>query len=105
MTEPTAPSSDRLHALHDAGVSIWLDTLSRPLLRGGEFGSLIDDQRVTGATTNPTIFAAAIQGSDLYDGQLHRLASAGQGDPRRLFFSLALEDVRQAARLLRPEYE
>ena len=94
-----------LTALHDAGVSIWLDTLSRDLLRSGRFGTLIDDYRVTGATSNPTIFAKAITGSDLYDEQLRKLASSGCSDPRELFFSLALDDVREAARLLRPEYD
>jgi len=49
-----------LKRLHDAGVSIWLDTLSRDLLQGGEFQELIDDYSVTGATSNPTIFAKAL---------------------------------------------
>lgn len=95
----------RLQALHDAGVSIWLDTLSRQLLQGGEFAALIRDCSVTGATSNPTIFAKAITGSDLYDEQLRTLAAAGQNDTQELFFSLALDDVRGAARLLRPAYD
>ena len=44
-----------LQRLHDAGVSIWLDTLSRDLLQGGEFAELISDYSVTGATSNPII--------------------------------------------------
>src|SRR5947209_6866760 len=94
-----------LQSLHEAGVSIWLDTLSRELLRSGEFAELIRDSSVTGATSNPTIFAKAITGSDLYDDQLRELADAGQDDSQELFFSLALDDVREAARLLRPEYD
>jgi transaldolase len=97
--------NDNLRRLHDAGVSIWLDTLSRELLQTGRFAELIRDYSVTGATSNPTIFANAITGSDLYDGQLRALASAGEHDARELFFSLALDDVREAARLLLPEYE
>ena len=93
-----------LGALHAAGVSIWLDTLSRELLNSGEFKELIRDDSVTGATSNPTIFAKAITGSDLYDDQLRQLASAGERDPQALFFSLALDDVRGAARLLSPEH-
>lgn len=89
----------------DAGVSIWLDTLSRQLLESGEFAELIRDYSVTGATSNPTIFAKAITGSDLYDRQLRRLADARERDPQELFFSLALEDVREAAGLLRAEYD
>ena len=55
---------NRLQALRDAGVSIWLDTLSRELLETGAFDDLIADCAVTGATSNPTIFAKAISGSD-----------------------------------------
>ena len=95
----------KLRGLHDAGVSIWLDTLSRELLQGGEFAELIRDYSVTGATSNPTIFAKAITGSDLYDGQLRRLAAGGRDDTRELFFALALDDVRAAAGFLRPEYD
>jgi transaldolase len=94
-----------LQRLHQAGVSIWLDTLSRQLLDGGEFAALIDDYSVTGATSNPTIFAKAITASDLYDEQVRGLVSDGRRDTKELFFSLALDDVGEAARLLRPEYD
>jgi transaldolase len=94
-----------LKRLHDAGVSIWLDTLSRQLLDSGEFASLIHDSSVTGATSNPTIFAKAITGSDLYDDQLRSLASDGTRDTQELFLALALDDVREAARALRPTYD
>ena len=94
-----------LKRLHDAGVSIWLDTLSRDLLQGGEFQELIDDYSVTGATSNPTIFAKALSGSDLYDDQVRAVASSGVRDTQELFFALALDDIREAARLLRPIYD
>ena len=94
-----------LNRLHEAGVSIWLDTLSRQLLQSGEFAELIRDFSVTGATSNPTIFAKAITGSDLYDEELRRLASEGERDTQELFFSLALDDVREAARELRPTFD
>ena len=97
--------NQNLRRLHDAGVSIWLDTLSRQLLDSGEFEKLIRDDSVTGATSNPTIFAKAITGSDRYDEQLRALADAGENDLQQLFFSLALDDVRAAAQLLRPEYD
>jgi transaldolase len=61
---------NRLQSLHDAGVSIWLDTLSRELLESGDFAALVEESAVTGATSNPTIFAKAITGSDRYDDQL-----------------------------------
>ena len=94
-----------LQRLREAGVSIWLDTLSRELLSSGGFAGLISDYGVTGATSNPTIFAQAITHSDRYDGQLRKLAAGGEHDLRELFFSLALDDIRAAARLLRPAYE
>jgi transaldolase len=97
--------NEHLRRLHDAGVSIWLDTLSRRLLQSGEFAGLIRDYGVTGATSNPTIFAKAITGSDLYDDQLRALSEAGERDLQELFFALALEDVRDAAALLRDSYE
>jgi transaldolase len=96
---------NRLQALHDAGVSIWLDTLSRELLESGDFARLIDEDAVTGATSNPTIFAKAITGSDRYDDQLRAAAGSGVRDPQELFFELALDDVRRAADLLRPAYD
>jgi transaldolase len=96
---------NRLEQLQDAGVSIWLDTLSRKLLDSGAFARLIADSAVTGATSNPTIFAKAITGSDRYDAQLREAVAAGARDPQELFFELALEDVRRAADLLRPAYD
>ena len=87
----------RLQRLQDAGVSIWLDTLSRVLLESGRFAALVDDCVVTGATSNPTIFAAAITGSDRYDEQLRSLPG---DDLQELFFAVALEDVRRAAEVL-----
>jgi transaldolase len=95
----------RLKVLRDAGVSIWLDTLSRELLESGEFSELVRDYSVTGATSNPTIFAKAITGSDRYDEQLRAAMAAGATDTQELFFEIALEDVRRAAEVLRPIYD
>jgi transaldolase len=95
----------RLRRLHEAGVSIWLDTLSRRLLESGDFATSLRDDSVTGATSNPTIFAKAITGSDLYDDQLRRLASGEVRDAQELFFALALDDVRAAAHGLRAAYD
>jgi transaldolase len=97
--------ADRLHRLQDAGVSIWLDTLSRELLDSGAFETLIAEWAVTGATSNPTIFAKAIAGSDRYDGQLRERVAAGAREARELFLDLALEDVGRAADLLRPVHD
>jgi transaldolase len=95
----------RLTDLHAAGVSIWLDTLSRELLETGEFERLVREDAVSGATSNPTIFAKAITGSDRYDEQLRHAVEAGGGDLQELFFELALDDIRAAAEILRPVYD
>ena len=78
---------NRLRQLRSAGVSIWLDTLSRDMLDSGAFARLIADCAVTGATSNPTIFAKAITGSDRYDAQLGAAVAPGIHDPQELFFT------------------
>jgi transaldolase len=95
----------RLEQLQAAGVSIWLDTLSRELLESGALARLIADFAVTGATSNPTIFATAIRDSDRYDAQLHALTARGVRAPEDLFIELAVDDVGRAADLLRDTYE
>jgi transaldolase len=95
---------NRLEELHEAGVSIWLDMLSRDLLEDGTFTSLIASDAVTGATSNPTIFAKAIAGTDRYDGQLWAASRSGAASLQELFFEVALDDVRTAADLLAPAY-
>src|SRR5436190_15091659 len=95
---------NRLKQLQEAGVSIWLDTLSRDLLESGDFQRLVE-RGVTGATSNPTIFAKAITGSDAYDDQLRDAYGRGVQDPQELFFELGLDDIRAAAGLLRPVYD
>lgn len=95
----------RLRQLQEAGVSIWLDVLSRELLESGRFQELVRDYAVSGATSNPSIFARAITGSDRYDDQLRSVRAQGRRELREVFFDLALEDVRRAARTLRPVHE
>jgi transaldolase len=87
-----------IQELRQAGVSIWLDTLSRDLLETGEFERYVRQYGVTGTTSNPTIFEKALAGSDRYDLE-------GAGSSRSVYFDLALGDVRGAAELLRPVYE
>jgi transaldolase len=94
-----------IQALTERDVSIWLDTLSRELIEDGGLASLMTDTAVTGATSNPTIFAKAICGSERYDAHLRDARASGMDDPRELFLALALEDVREAASLMRPVYD
>ncbi|MDQ3998515.1 MAG: transaldolase, partial [Gemmatimonadota bacterium] len=93
------------HALAMRGVSIWLDTLSRELIEDGGLASLMATAAVTGATSNPTIFAKAICGSERYDSRLRDALESGLHDPGGLFLALAHEDVREAAALMRPVYD
>ncbi|MFD5888729.1 transaldolase [Streptomyces sp. NPDC060334] len=95
---------DRLAALSTAGVSVWLDDLSRELLAGGELMELIADKHVVGVTTNPTIFASALSKGDRYNQQLCSLGSAGV-DVDDAVFALTTDDVREACEVFMPVYE
>ena len=90
--------------LHDLGQSIWLDNITRGLLSSGTLASYIRDFSVTGLTSNPTIFEKAISGADFYDDAIRRKTAAGKSG-EALFYELALEDLTQAADLLRPVYD
>ncbi len=94
----------RLERLRAAGVSIWLDTLSRELLESGRFERHVREHGVTGVTANPTIIERAVADSSAYDAQLWRLADLGT-TAKAAFFELALEDVRRAAGLLRRAHD
>ena len=96
---------NRLRALHDAGQSIWLDFLRRSLITDGGLARLIREDGVTGVTSNPTIFAKAIVGSNDYDDAITRIAARGKASPLDLFYDLALDDIRMAADLFAPVYE
>lgn len=72
-----SPPSDPLAELSAAGVSVWLDDLSRELLADGELEKLIADRHVVGVTTNPTIFASALSKGERYSEQLRRLSGEG----------------------------
>jgi hypothetical protein len=100
-----SPALNPIQAITERGVSIWLDTLSRELIEDGGLAELMADYAVSGATSNPTIFAKAMIGSDRYDRQLRAALRSGLHDPRGLFLTLALEDVRRAAALMRPLHE
>jgi transaldolase len=84
--------------LHELGQSLWLDNITRTLLREGTLKSYIDELSVTGLTSNPTIFDKAISGTDDYDDSIKRLIDEGASG-EDLFFALALEDLRDAADL------
>ena len=97
MTTPT-------QALSDAGVSIWLDDLSRSRLADGSLKALIEEKNVVGVTTNPTIFHLAITKGHGYDAQLAELASAG-ADVEHAIFEITTSDVADACDLFAPVAE
>ncbi|KAA1429257.1 transaldolase [Nocardioides antri] len=93
--------SDRLKALADAGVSIWLDDLSRERIETGNLAELVAEKSVVGVTTNPTIFAAAIADGERYDEQVRTLVAQG-ADVDRVVFDVTTDDVRNACDILAP---
>jgi transaldolase len=84
--------------LHELGQSLWLDNITRPMLRDGVLKGYIDDLSVTGLTSNPTIFDKAISGSDAYDQQISEVSSETES-AEEVFFELAIADLRDATDL------
>lgn len=91
-------------ALAEAGVSIWLDDLSRERITTGNLSELIATRTVTGVTTNPSIFAAALQDGQAYAEQLAELVEDG-ADVDRAVFELTTRDVREACEIFAPVYQ
>src|SRR5262245_16108819 len=91
-------------AVHDLGQSLWLDNITRSLLRTGELQRYIDELSITGLTSNPTIFDHAIKNSADYDEAVKRKLAEGKSG-EKLFFELALEDLTEAADLFRPVFD
>ncbi|MDA8342582.1 MAG: transaldolase [Actinomycetota bacterium] len=92
-----------LQRLHDeAGQSPWLDNLRRDWLGDGTLAALVD-QGIRGVTSNPTIFAKAIEGQDAYDEQIASLA--GHAGTEEIYWDLVVDDIVAALGLLRPVYD
>jgi transaldolase len=84
--------------LHDLGQSLWLDNITRPMLRDGVLKGYIEELSVTGLTSNPTIFDKAISGSDAYDQHISEVSSDAES-AEEIFFELAIADLREATDL------
>ncbi len=95
--------SESLQALSEAGVSIWLDDLSRDRLQTGSLSKLIEDSYVVGVTTNPSIFSAAISGSTLYKEDILELKQEGFSTSD-IVTELTTSDVRNACDLFLPTF-
>ncbi|MEK6611571.1 MAG: transaldolase [Gemmatimonadota bacterium] len=96
-------SAPRLQALHDAGQSLWLDYIDRPMLHNGELARRIRDDVLTGMTSNPAIFEKALASGTAYDAQVAGLD--GDRSAWQLFEELAATDVRAACDLFRDVYD
>ncbi len=93
-----------LAALSAAGVSVWLDDLSRERLQSGNLQELIDTRCVVGVTTNPSIFQKAFAEGDSYNGQIAELAERG-ADVDATIRTVTTDDVRNACDVLAREWE
>ena len=93
-----------LAALSAAGVSVWLDDLSRDRLKSGNLQQLIDTKSVVGVTTNPSIFQKALAEGDAYDGQIAELADRG-ADVDATIRTVTTDDVRNGCDVLKPQWE
>jgi transaldolase len=93
-----------LQPLRDLGQSVWLDQITRDLLDDGTLGRYIRELGITGLTSNPTIFDAAIGAGSAYDGDIVRLTRLGKSG-ESIFVDLALADLRRAADLFRPVHD
>jgi transaldolase len=93
-----------LAALSAAGVSVWLDDLSRNLLQSGKLQQLIDTRSVVGVTTNPSTFERALTHGRAYDGQIAELTARGT-DIDTAVRTAITDDIRAACDVLRPQWE
>ena len=101
----TKSTVNPLNQLHEYGQAVWLDFLSRRFIAEGGLKKLIEQDGLTGVTSNPSIFEKAIGGTDDYDPSLKELESNGDHDVMSLYERLAIEDIQHAADALRSVYD
>ena len=94
-----------LRTLNEFGQSVWLDFVSRDLLKSGGLARLIADDGLRGVTSNPSIFEKAIGHGDDYDALIAEAEASGDLDPGALFEDLAVRDIQEGADALNTVYE
>jgi transaldolase len=105
MTDgPTAAGKNPIKALADYGQSVWLDYIKRDLIVSGGLQRLVENDGVSGVTSNPAIFEKAITGGSEYDDLLRSLARTGL-KAEVVYERLAVRDIQEAADVLRPVYD
>ena len=90
--------------IHEHGQSIWLDFFDRELMNSGKLQKLIDEDGLSGITSNPSIFEKAIKGSSDYDEDIMKLSQQDKSN-EEIFFGFATEDIRRAADILKPVFD
>ena len=93
-----------LQLLKEHGQSVWYDDLNRALLVEGELQRLVDEDGVSGGTSNPSIFEKALKGSDVYDDHFHQLAGQGQ-EIAEIYDGLTVTDIQRSSDIFRPVYD
>ena len=99
------PDTNPLASLHQYGQAPWLDFLARGFIAQGGLKQLVEHDGLTGVTSNPSIFEKAIAGSTEYNSSLQKIEAEGDFDVMTLYERLAIEDIREAAKVLRPVFE
>jgi transaldolase len=94
-----------LHKLSALGQSVWIDFLSRQMLRSGKLAKMMEEDAVVGVTSNPTILQKAISEGNLYDEQLKEILESGEEDPKEIFLQLTSRDIADACDLLRQVWD
>jgi transaldolase len=97
-------SETRLQQLSAAGVSVWLDYLSRQIIENGKLARMMERDAVVGVTSNPTIFQKALAEGDAYDEQLRELIEH-EDDGKEIFLQLSAGDIKEATALLRQVWD
>jgi transaldolase len=97
-------AKSKLHELSEQGQSVWLDNLSRESLESGQLAKMMEEDAITGVTSNPSIFQKALASGDAYDEQLREVAEQ-ETDPKEIFLQLAVRDIEAALDLFQPVWE
>jgi transaldolase len=95
---------NNVKSIHDLGQSIWLDFFDRELMDSGKLQKLIDEDGLTGITSNPSIFEKAVDSSSDYDEDIRTFAAKGKNN-EEIFFGFAVNDIQRAADILKPVYD
>jgi transaldolase len=97
-------AKSRLHELAELGQSVWIDSLSRSWLKSGDLARWMEDDVLTGVTSNPTIFQKALSEGDWYDDQLREVLTE-EDDLKEVFLQLAMADIEEACDLFRSVWD